>query len=388
MKQKLRKLTLIGMLMIAGLVVTILIGYVPAKAAGKSVRVSTEKALNKAVKNKNVSEIIFKTEAFINVTIKSNKAAASKYLEINAPNANITNKSTFNGINMQAARSYTEEANGNTYELYDDTKVGNFTVAKKKTVKSMTLLNPSLEIHRLITIRNGAKIEEFNLISSNDGNVIYSVLHSDKNIITFKYYLSKYDDYFSLEYKIDDSGRITKYKNEAPEFGCEYNYKYDADGNIVENSFGDMLGDYLGTDGFITYEYDSDFKLIREIHDEYDDQFQHQYQYELKYNYDKNGNLISRVNTDLKTGESKTDIKITYDKKGRMLSRTDLIGNKFVEKYKYNKKGFLTKYSYTYEQSKDYTYKFSETYKYNSAGDMTQRTTNDNGKKTTQKYKV
>ena len=61
MKQMLRKLTFIGMLMVTALVVTLLISDVPAQAASKIVRVSTEKALNKAIKNKDVAIINFQT---------------------------------------------------------------------------------------------------------------------------------------------------------------------------------------------------------------------------------------------------------------------------------------------------------------------------------------
>ena len=73
-------------------------------------------------------------------------------------------------------------------------------------------------------------------------------------------------------------------------------------------------------------------------------------------------------------------------KKGRKLSCVDTYGSKIVEKYKYNKKGFLISYTQTIENSPSYTYKFSETYKYNTKGDMIERTTNDNGRKTTKKY--
>ena len=377
MKPILRKLTIIGMLMIAALVVTLFISDVPAQAASKEVRVSTEKALNKAIKNKNVTSIVFKTEAYINVTIKSNKSAVSKDLSINAPNANITNKATFRGIYVQAVGKYTEAADGNTYEIYDDYSVDSFTVAKKKTVKSMTLYNPSQHIDQFAIIRKGAKIEEFNLVYSDAGNVSYGVFNPQTGVMNFSYYLSKYDVTVNLEYTFDKSGRILNFKNKAQEFGCEYTYEYDADGNVIKNTFSDMIGDCV-----YTYEYDSDFKLIREIHNEDN----YRFKYELTYKYDKKGNLISRVNTDLKTGESQTVAKFTYDKKGRKLSCVDTTGSKIVEKYKYNKKGFLTSYTQTIENSPTNTYKFSETYKYNSKGDMTERTTNDNGNKTTRKY--
>jgi len=375
MKQMIRRLSFTGMLMIAAVIVTLFIGEVPANAAGKSVRVSTEKALNKAVKDKNVSEIIFKTEAYIKVTLKANKNATSKYLEIDAPNADITNKSTFRGIILQAVKNYTEEADGNTYEFYDDRKIGTFTVAAKKTVKSMTLINPSQYIDQFAIIRNGAKIEEFNLISSDAGNVSYGVYNPQTGVMNFSYYVSKYDVTVNLEYIFDKSGRILNFKNKAAEFGCEYTYEYDADGNLIKNSFSDMIGNCV-----YTYEYDSDFKLISETHKEELDY------YKLEYKYDKKGNLISRKNTNLKTGKSKTDVKYTYDKNGRKLSCTDTYGSKIVEKYKYNKKGFLTSFTQTITNSPKNIYKFSETYKYNSDGDMIQRTTNDNGNKTVKKY--
>lgn len=376
MKQMLRKLTFIGMLMITALVVTLLINDVPAQAASKIVRVSTEKALNKAIKNKDVAIINFQTEAYMKVTIKANKSAASKYLDIKAPNADITNKSTFRGITVQAVGNYTEAANGNTYEIYDDKMVDSFTVSKKKTVKSMTLFSPSQHIDQFAILRNGAKIEEFNLIYSGDGNVSYGVYNPQTGVMEFSYYLSQYDVTVNLEYTFDKSGRILNFKNKAPEFGCDYTYEYDANGNVIKNTFTDMIGNCV-----YTYEYDADGKLIREVHDEEGGML-----YEFKYKYDKKGNLLSRIHTNLKTGESSTVAKFTYDKKGRKLSCVDTYGSKIVEKYKYNKKGFLISYTQTIENGPSYTYKFSETYKYNSKGDMTERTTNDNGKKTTKKY--
>ena len=58
---------------------------------GETVRVSTAKELKAAMKNAEVGTIIFRTKAYQTVTIKSDKAAKSKSLIIDAPNTSFTN---------------------------------------------------------------------------------------------------------------------------------------------------------------------------------------------------------------------------------------------------------------------------------------------------------
>ena len=109
----------ITMALVLILIKTSFSGIVQVHAASKMVRISTEKALNKAVKDKSVTSIIFRTKAYINVTIKANKAASSKDLTIDAPNADITNKSVFSGIFLESSGNYVENASGNTFEIYE-----------------------------------------------------------------------------------------------------------------------------------------------------------------------------------------------------------------------------------------------------------------------------
>ena len=375
MKQTLSKLIPVGMLLISVLIITIFIGSTPVSAGtGKTVRVSTEKALNKAVKNKDVTSIIFRTNAYIKVTIKANKAAASKDLTIDAPNADITNKSVFTGIFLQSSGNYVEAADGNTFEVYDDYYVSSFTVEKNKTVKQITFINPDARIYSFFTIRKGAKIEEMNLIYSYGGKVGYSTFDSSTNTIDFNY-VNIYDEDISLSYTLDDSGRVLNYKNKFPNFGCEYDFEFDENGNLIKETFDDMVGK-----GEVIYEYDSDSKLIKK------DQTTEMEKDELTYTYDKNGNLISVERYNKLTGKTKKEVTYKYDKNGRLIQCTDKYSGTTVEKYKYNKKGFLTSYSIHSKGGAIKEYKLSITYKYNAAGDIIKKTTNENGTKTVQKY--
>lgn len=374
-RQSFRKLSPVVMMLISVLFITVFIGSVPTDAGtGKTVRVSTEKALNKAVKDKSVTSIIFRTEAYIKVTIKANKAATSKDLTIDAPNADITNKSTFSGIFVESSGNYVEAADGNTFEVYDTYAVKSFTVAKKKSVKSLTYINPEQDLQSCYTLRNGAKIEELTLIYSAAGNVGYGVYDQGTRTIEFNY-VNAYDAKVSLTYVLDKSGRITTFKNNHAEFGCEYYYEYDENGNLTKENFDDMIGKCL-----ITYEYTSDLKLAKKTQTSEIESF------EFSYNYDKKGNLISVERKNKKTGKTKTTVKYTYDKKGRITSCKDTSSGTTVEKYKYDKNGFLTSFSTHTKGGAITEYKHSVSYKYNKAGDIIQKTETTNGYKTVNKY--
>ena len=349
---------------------------VSAKAANKTVRASTEKALNKAIKDPDVTDIYFRTNAYINVTIKSNKSASSKYLTIDAPNADITNKSVFKGIFIQESGNYIESADGNTFEIYDTSALKSFTVAKKKTVKSLTYINPGQDLARYYYLRNGAQIEELYLFYSDGGTPGQGIFDPLTRIMVFNY-INKDDAHVSLTYVLDQNGRVINFKNNHPEFGCEYAYDYDDDGYIVKETFNDMIGK-----GSTTYEYTSDHKLaktacIAEITNDV-----------LKYNYDKKGNLISTEHCSDGSGKFQKETVNKYDKNGRLLSRTYTAnGNTDVQEYKYNKKGFLTSYSVHSKGGTITEYKMTISYKYNSAGDIIKKTVVENGKKTVTKYK-
>lgn len=61
--------------------------------------------------------IIFKTDAYMKLTIKNVKAAKTKKLIIEAPNTDIINKAVCADIEIMEAGSYTEAANGNNISL-------------------------------------------------------------------------------------------------------------------------------------------------------------------------------------------------------------------------------------------------------------------------------
>lgn len=104
------------------IVLTALIICIPQDvqaASGKtaSVTVSTAKKIKSAMKKSNVGVIIFKTDAYMKLTIKNVKTAKTKKLIIEAPNTDIINKAVFADIEIIEAGSYTEAVNGNNISL-------------------------------------------------------------------------------------------------------------------------------------------------------------------------------------------------------------------------------------------------------------------------------
>ena len=81
-------------------------GYSIHAAEGKTVRVSTAKQLKKAIKNEDVGTIILRTKAYITITIKADKAAADKFLIVDAAHVNVVNKAVFAGIEVRSVNKY------------------------------------------------------------------------------------------------------------------------------------------------------------------------------------------------------------------------------------------------------------------------------------------
>lgn len=106
-----------------------------AQAAGKkTVTVSTQADLTKALATKGVSKIVVKTNKAVKFTVKKGKY--SKKLEMNAPKATITNSGAWTGVTVVDAKSYTEKAKTNKIVVKD--KKVTLTVAKGATAKSVT----------------------------------------------------------------------------------------------------------------------------------------------------------------------------------------------------------------------------------------------------------
>ncbi|MDD7176700.1 MAG: hypothetical protein SPG09_09510 [Lachnospiraceae bacterium] len=105
------------------------------QAAGKkTVTVSTQAELTKALATKGVSKITVKTAKAVKFTVK--KGTYSAKLEMNAPKATMTNSGKWASVTVVDAKSFTERAKNNKVVVKD--KKLTFTVAKGATVKSVT----------------------------------------------------------------------------------------------------------------------------------------------------------------------------------------------------------------------------------------------------------
>lgn len=108
----------------------------PVQAASKkTVVVSTQKELTKALGTKGVSKIVVKTKKAVKFTVKKGKFSAK--LEMNAPKATMTNQGTWKDVTVTDAKSFTEKAKNNQIVVKD--KKLTLTVAKAATVKEITL---------------------------------------------------------------------------------------------------------------------------------------------------------------------------------------------------------------------------------------------------------
>ena len=327
-------------------------------AENETVRVSTAKQLNAAVKNPDVGTIIFRTNANIDVTIKANSGAKSKYLVIDSPSANITNKAVFEYIYIRQVGDYIENASGNSFEIHNIIdNVSSFTIAKKKTVNELNLLNIGKGTDIRYSIRKGAKIKTINLIDTNGDYPSYSTYNSKKRTLDYDYY--PYNGMiFHITFKLDKSGRILSAKCDHEEFDFEYNYSYDSNG---------YLTGYSSTSGFgkeaKSYVYNPDHLLLSETHS-YDG-----IEDEIIYDYKKQ-KLIGEEFFDGSTQSTYYNRTYSYDD-GRITKITteyyvnDGTVTSVIE-FTYNSKGFLTKY--VENQPGDICYEI--TFKYNKAGDQ------------------
>ena len=108
----------------------------PVQAASqKTVVVSTQKELTKALGTKGVSKIVVKTKKAVSFTVKKGNYSAK--LEMNAPKATISNGGTWKDVTVTDAKSFTEKAKNNKIVVKD--KKLTLTVAKGATVKAITL---------------------------------------------------------------------------------------------------------------------------------------------------------------------------------------------------------------------------------------------------------
>ncbi|MBR4343556.1 MAG: hypothetical protein IKP88_12790 [Lachnospiraceae bacterium] len=345
---------------------------------GETVRVSTAKELKAAIKNADVGTIIFRTKAYINVTIKADTAAKGKSLIIDAPNASITNKAVFANINILNADFYTENVSGNIISLSDCYMSRGFTVAKKKKVKSLTVYDSSGSFFNFYTLRKGAKINELELVYSGDMYPAKSSYNKSKRLLT----ISCTNDECERSYKIklDKSGRMVSIDCDSnwSEADYEETFKYDSNGNIIQNNGREnMSGNY-------TMEKTYSGNLVQKsvYKDEYSSGV-------YTYTYDKDGKLVhfeykGESTMDGDTSQMENTYDFEYDKKGREIYERweDTIIDTFREEYyTFNSKGFLTEVLIN-TAGAEAVYK----YKYNKAGDLIQETYISEGYTTTTTY--
>ena len=336
-----------------------------------SVRVSTQKELENAINDPDIDHIIFRTKAYINVTIKANEAAKNKWLEIEAPNATVINNAVFSRIDLSSIKGYTEKASGNNYVLYDNANNGVMIVAKGKTVDSILIYSIDYKTP-LYTLRKGAKVKEVMLKSYDD---LFASSKYDKENRQLKIQNKNSDGVKEIHtIVLDKNGRIRKValESEVEEECFEYEYEYDKNGNIVrktgsdsKNPLGELETIYTYTGNNITKEVTTGKESAEAV-----------------YKYDKKGRLIRRTYTGTligETGEYKVNgiEEYEYDKKGRMTLEkyTDTTnGDEFVYKYTYDKKGFNVK---TECNNYNGIYVYTVENEYDKAGDLVKQTTLD-----------
>ena len=336
-----------------------------------SVRVSTQKELEKAISDPNIDHITFKTSAYINVTIKANEAAKNKWLEIEAPNATVINKAVFSRIDLSSIKGYTEKASGNNYVLYDNANNGVMIVSKGKTVAGILIYSIDYETP-MYTLRKGAKVKEVGLKSYDD---LFASSKYDKEKRQLRIQNKNADGVKEIHTVIlDKSGRMTKValESEVEEECFEYEYEYDKNGNITrktgfdsKNPLGELETKYSYTANNLTKEVTTGMESAKAV-----------------YEYDAKGRLIRRTYNATLIGDNgeyscNSIEEYKYDKNGRLTlekyTDTDN-GDEHIFKYTYDKKGFNIK---TENNQYNGNYVFIVENEYDNAGDLVKQTTKD-----------
>ena len=334
---------------------------VPTSAATESKYklVCNVKQLKKAMKEKQATTIVFRTETYNNITIPSVKAAKNKKIYIFAPNSAVTNKTRFDTVTVKSAKSYTEAAKGNTI-FWDIIYTDQLTIAKGKMVNKLVLTNWA-EQDPYFTVRKSAKVKSIEIetegykSTADKQNKAITVSWEDKGSpVTATYEFNKF-------------GRLIKMSgaNLIRKGDYETTYEYDKNGNLTKQNI--LTPGKCNT---ITYEYNSDNNLIKVIESksggndnityfEYDSNGNRNYvsgvvpidnvDYVLKPVYDDKGKIISANN-----------IAYVYDSEGRLTDyKNENSYDGYWIKYFYDKNGFLTKIIYGSEYGPNSVYEYS-----------------------------
>lgn len=345
--------------------VVVAIGEKPASAAGKkAVRVFTEKELKKALKNKSVDTIYFRTRIESKITINTKKAK-KKNIVIDASNCDIINKSKFKSIELLGALTYTEDVSGNTITTngYAD-----FVIAEGRSVKKVTFTSAT----PVYVVRKGASIKTVAMNVYGEKGVF------DKKTNTMTLETKEYEEDYSWDasyvYDFDKSGRLLGYKNtveynNGPEVTITQN-TYDENGNLLRlESYDYDSGDMKY---FYTFKYDSENRMLESNFKE---------SQKITYKYDSKGVKTTVI---LDDDNYHSETKYTYDSKGRITKTTTnsyyiVDGEKSgattaVVTHKYDKNGncisyvnegsdgYKDKYTYEFDKSGNCIYTKSESY--------------------------
>lgn len=344
MSRRITNFAKMSAVVIGAVLAIILTGSISVKAEPTEfVRVSTQKELEAAMNDPDVLHIIFKTDAYINVTINPVEAAKEKSLEIRAENVNFTNKAVFEYIRIYYVNSFTEKVSGNRFYLEELTYNSGIVVAKNQQVDYIRIAGTDFK-EPLYTLRKGAKVKEVELeydypdFSESEYNKSKRQLTLDvENRWGFK-------QVFNIT--LDKNGRMTRMFSESDnaEYAFEYNFTYDKNGNIFKKA---------GCD----YENG---------------------EFTTEYTY--NGNLLEKKVTE---GTNSEVTVYEYDEKGRLI-RLDsqcetfrdgkMIDESYIDEYKYDKKGRVVYEKTTYPYSTDV---HEITYTFNSKGFHTKIVTDD-----------
>ena len=319
-----------------------IIGPVEIQAASKkTVRVLTQAELNKALKNSKVGTIILRTSTYDKITINSKKAKKKKII-IDAPSANIENKSKFKSVEVQSAATYTENVSGNTitYWYSDYMIIADGCKVKKlimKTFDTDYIVGKGASIATLQYDLDGKKSS----VDKKTGNLK----------VTSTFYIGEYWNYEEVDVvydvTLDESGRITSLSFKNPEDGIVYNtaVKYDEYGNFTEIKESDSKGNVIRTK---TLKYDKNHNLTFINNDDKDETFS------SSYTYDSEGRYTS---LSYESGYYIIKNSFEYDKNGRVSKRHTYSeytypGYEYVTEYTtentYDKKGFLISYNESY----------------------------------------
>ena len=332
------------------ILVAALADVVPASAADTEFKaVYTVKQLKKAMKAKDASTIVFRTETYNDITIPYVKAAKNKTIYIVAPHAKVTNKSKFKSIIIKSMTSYNEAVSGNVIS-WDISFDNDFIVAEGKTVKKLTITK-WYGVDYMPVLREGASIKTLALVSYDGAK---SKTDKKKKTISVEYHGEYEDEGASATYELDEYGHIIKSTLSAPgeDAGVptEYVYKYDKNGNCIEKTC--IKPSYISD----IYEYDPNNNCIKT--ETYNDDGAI---YSCKYEYDTKGNVL-RMEYGY-TGSAKSVREFKYDKKGRCIKDKIAGDYNYIFTYKYDSAGRRVK-----ETAKGQNYEHIFEYRYDKNG--------------------